>query len=190
MRRSDKDFVDQFYDHGLYVPTRTIDIMCEINEETANKVIKALHVLDHTSTIETKPITIILNSTGGTQDDGLAIYDAISECKNHVTIKAYGSVMSTAAWIMQAGDLRVMSKNCKMMLHTGQIDMGNEHPEQHKRWLQQFQKDELIFEEILLNKIKIKKPRFTKKQVRDMLKFDTILTAQDAFEYNLIDEII
>ena len=34
LKRSDKDLVDQFYDHGLYVPTRTIDLLEEeINEQ-------------------------------------------------------------------------------------------------------------------------------------------------------------
>ncbi len=190
LKRSDKDLVDQFYDHGLYVPTRTIDLLEEeINEHSSTKVIKALHVLDHTSQDRDKPITILINSLGGDQSAGMAIYDAITECKNHVTIKGYGSVMSIAAWIMQAGDHRMMSKNSRMMLHTGQIAFDTDHPENNKRWMKRHDKDERIMEEILLQKIQVKKPKFTKKMVKDLLKFDTILTPEEAIDLNLIDEV-
>jgi len=190
MKRSDKDFVDQFYDHGIYVPTRTIDIMHEeVTAELAAKVIKALHVLDHSSQAEGKPITILLNSLGGDQGSGMAIYDAITECKNHVTIKAYGAVMSIAAWILQAADHRVMSKNSRMMLHTGQMGLEMNHPEINKRWMEQHEKDELIFEDIILRKIQVKQPKYTKRQVKELLKFDTILTPEQALDLNLIDEI-
>jgi ATP-dependent Clp protease, protease subunit len=190
MKRSDKDFVDQFYDHGIYVPTRTIDIMHEeVTAELAAKVIKALHVLDHSSQAEGKPITILLNSLGGDQGSGMAIYDAIIECKNHVTIKAYGAVMSIAVWILQAADHRVMSKNSRMMLHTGQMGLEMNHPEINKRWMEQHEKDELIFEDIILKKIQVKQPKYTKRQVKELLKFDTILTPEQALDLNLIDEI-
>ena len=190
MKRSDKDFVDQFYDHGIYVPTRTIDIMHEeVTAELASKVIKALHVLDHSSATEGKPITILLNSLGGDADAGMAIYDAITECKNHVTIKGYGSINSIAAWIFQAADHRIMSKTSRMMLHIGEMGFAMNHPETNKRWMKRYEKDEEIYENILLTKIQVKKPKYTKKQVKEMLKFDTILTPEEALDLNLIDEI-
>lgn len=187
MKRSDKDFVDQFLAYGIYIPTRTIELMTEIDGEAATRTIKNLHILSSIS--QEKEITILLNSIGGTQDDGLAIFDAIRECQCPVTIKGSGSIMSTAAWIMQAADIRIMTKNSRMMLHTGQLDLGEGHPEYYKRWVIQFQKDEEIFEDILLEKIRVKKPKFTKKQVKEMLKFDTILTPEEALNYNLIDEV-
>jgi len=126
MSRMRRDDIMYFMDEGLYIPTRTIYIgstSIEEGEESgvdylmAEKAIKALHILD--SSAAEQPITIILNNPGGDVVHGLAIYDAIRHCRNHVTIKVYGHAMSMGAIILQAADERLMSENSVMMLHYG-----------------------------------------------------------------------
>ena len=103
-------------------------------------------------------------------------------------IQGYG--MSIAAWILQAADRRVMTKNSRLMIHTGHYTLGYNHPEINKRLVEQFARDEEIFENILLEKIKIKHPDFTKAKIKSMLRFDTILTPEEALNLGLIDEIV
>lgn len=56
--------------------------------------------------------------------------------------------------------------------------------------MKQFEKDDEIFENILLEKIRIKHPTFDRKKMKAMLRFDTILMPEEALELGLIDEII
>lgn len=198
-KRINRDDLEKFHDYDLYLPTRTLIMRSENTDENgesgvdsamAQRAIKNLHILDSMTPTGDKPITIIMNSPGGDILHGMSIYDAVASCKNHVTIVVTGYGMSIAAWILQAADHRVMTKHSRLMIHTGYIALSENHPEINKRWMRQFDKDEEEFENILLNKIKIKKPNFTKKQIKELLKFDTILTPEEALEFNLIDEIL
>jgi ATP-dependent protease ClpP protease subunit len=94
-----------------------------VDGRLASNVIKALSVLDHLFVAEDKPITIQLNCVGGDYLHGMAIYDAICECKNHVTIKAYGNAHSMGSVIFQAGDERIISPNGRLMIHYGKFGM-------------------------------------------------------------------
>jgi len=198
-KRINRDDLDKFHDYDLYLPTRTIVIRSEntdadgesgVDSAMAQRAIKNLHILDSMVPTGDKPITIIMNSPGGDVLHGMSIYDAVAACKNHVTIVVTGYGMSIAAWILQAADHRVMTKHSRLMVHTGYIGLAENHPEINKRWMQQFDKDEDEFENILLERIRIKKPNFSKKHIKEMLKFDTILTPEQALEFNLIDEIV
>ena len=93
----------------------------------AERAIKALHILDSTAPTGDKPITVIMNNPGGDEYHGMAIYDAIKSCKNHVTIVVFGMAMSMGSIILQAADKRVMSANSRVMIHYGTWGI-NDHP--------------------------------------------------------------
>lgn len=196
MSRIKRDDISYFMDEGIYLPTRTLymgSTGSEDGEENgvdylmAERVIKGLHILD--SSVVDQGITIILNSPGGVVTHGLAIYDAIKHCKNHVTIKAYGHAMSMGSIILQAADDRLMAERAVMMLHVGN-DSVSGHAINVERWVEWNKKvlkeDEILF----LSKIKQVKPRFTRDMVRKMLEFDKILSAREALELGLIDGVI
>jgi ATP-dependent Clp protease protease subunit len=196
MSRIKRDDISYFMDEGIYLPTRTLymgSTGSENGEENgvdylmAERVIKGLHILD--SSVVDQGITILLNNIGGDVTHGLAIYDAIKHCKNHVTIKAYGHAMSMGSIILQAADDRLMAERAVMMLHVGN-DSVSGHAINVERWVEWNKKvlkeDELLF----LSKIKQAKPRFTRDMVRKMLEFDKILSAREALELGLIDGVI
>lgn len=69
-----------------------------------------------------KPITVDLNSPGGSITDGLAIFDQIMRMRRggtHVTTRATGLCASMAAVLLQAGDERIMDKRAKILIHEG-----------------------------------------------------------------------
>ena len=68
-----KDSLTQFHDNGMYVPTRTIKLYGEIDEDSQEQFITNFHALDQT----TGTITIFLSSEGGSVESGFAIYDEI-----------------------------------------------------------------------------------------------------------------
>ena len=100
---------------GVNYAKRTIYITGDVEPELAHTVIVALEALD----AESGPIRIVLNSSGGDEQDGYAIYDAIMACNNVVLIEGYGNILSIAAAIFQAGDSRRLSANSALMVHNG-----------------------------------------------------------------------
>lgn len=99
-------------------PTRTLYITGQVNDVMAHEVIVALEQLDRTD----GDIRIVINSEGGSELDGYAIYDAITMCRNRVIIDGYGYVASIAAAIFQAGDYRRLTPNCQYMIHNGSVN--------------------------------------------------------------------
>lgn len=195
-----KDDIDRLYDYDIYAPTRTIYMGSTdtdmdggesgVDTKMTERVIKALHILDSSAPTGDKPITIIMNNIGGDYYHGLGIYDAIVACKNHVTIIAYGNCMSMGAVILQAADDRVLSKNCRFMIHYGYTSLGDNHPKVNEKWVEQFKKDRLLFEEIFMNKIQTKDPNFQQKKLKKMMDFDTILSSQETVDLGLADRIL
>lgn len=71
----------------------------------ANQFIKNLRLL---SNLSDEPILIHLKSCGGDWIEGLAMYQAIKACKNHITILNYASARSMSSIIFCAADYRAM----------------------------------------------------------------------------------
>ena len=163
--KSKKDDIDQFMDSDIYLPTRTIymgSIAYDEDGESgtdyamAERMIKALHILDSRAPNGDKPIVIIMNNVGGDIFHGMAIFDAIANCKNHVRIKAYGHAMSMGSIILQAADSRVMSKNSKVMIHYGTNGVGG-HAKTTYKWTDEIKKFDKFMEELFLEKMGGKK---------------------------------
>jgi ATP-dependent Clp endopeptidase proteolytic subunit ClpP len=223
-----KDDIDQFMENDIYLPTRTIYMGSAytdyeggesgVDHMMAEKIIKTLLILDNQdaeSRKGNKPITIIMNNPGGEVYHGLAIYDAIRNCKNHVTIKVYGHAMSMGSWILQAADYRVMTPNSRIMIHYG-YDGGNTHSKTAQKWNIEGEKVNELMEDVFLEKIddnkitqeeyltligkqkqalklhassKRKLIEIDREKLEAMLNFDTFIDAEMALKLNLIDEI-
>jgi len=122
--------LEHLFDLNMDVATKTIYIGDQygsdgedIGPKTASDAIKALLYLDKGKTAE-NTIKILLNSSGGSVFDGLAIYDAIRACKSFIHIHVIGQCASIATAILQAGDLRTASPNSWLMVHNGQAEDG------------------------------------------------------------------
>lgn len=221
-----KDDVDQFMDNHIYLPTRTIYMGSMSSSDSdgesgtdyhmAETVVKALHILDNQDSLSMKgekPINVIMNNIGGDVYHGMAIYDAISNCKNHVTIRVYGHAMSMGSLILQAADQRTMTRHSRIMIHYGNAGT-NQHAKTLYKWANETKKFDQMMEDIYLDKIsdrkitlekyltlidrqseipagnaKNKKISIGRKELQEMLNFDTIIDAETALELNLIDKI-
>lgn len=106
-------------ENGVDPVARTLYLIGDIDEESAKKFMVALRFLDAKS----GQITVILNSNGGCESDGYAIYDAIRMTKNPVRIEVFGVCHSIAAVILQAGSERVLAPEASFMIHHGNIGM-------------------------------------------------------------------
>ena len=68
-------------------------------------------------------ITIMINTPGGSIQDGLGLYDYIQYVKktNPVTTKVFGQAASMGAVLLQAGSKRIMQPNAMIMMHEASI---------------------------------------------------------------------
>lgn len=185
MSTSFKELVSEFHSNHVFLETKTIVVVGEVDEDMFQMLAKNLHALDS----KTGEITIKLMSDGGSVSAARGIYDLIRGCKNVVRIICYGEVSSSATIILQAADRRIMTPNSKIMVHTGLEYIPQSLPRNADRVMEEHRKDEKWMEDIYLQKIKQNKPRFTRKQLKYLLEYDTYLNAKEALEFGLIDHI-
>jgi ATP-dependent protease ClpP protease subunit len=137
-----------------------------------------------------KDLEIVLMSDGGSVSVARGAYDLIRTFESNVYIKCFGEVSSSATLVLQAADFRIMYPNAKLMIHVGENGGGGSgHPRNDERLQEQNKIDETWMEDIYLKKIREKKPRFTRKKIKDMLEYDTYLNPKESLEFGLIDEI-
>lgn len=193
------DDIDKFFDYDLSLSTRTIFLSTSYDAEEAvdpmmvERVMKCLHVLDNldeSSLNGTNPITIIMNCPGGFYYDGLAIYDAIRACKNHVTIKVFGVAMSMGSVILQAADKRVLSPNSTMMIHYGEGGGEAYHLPTVRAWGEEDKRLSKMLEDLYMEKIRQKQPKFRRDKLKKWLTIDTFFAPKEAIEIGLADEIL
>lgn len=198
MARIIRDDVDRFFQYNVDISSRTIYMGSagSVDEEEtgtdyemAEYVIKGLHVLDSQAEHGDKPIVIIMNNPGGDEYHGMAIYDAIRCCTNHVTIKVYGHAMSMGGIILQAADERLMSPNSRFMMHYGTFGI-NANTKDAYNWVESNKKIDKWMEDLFLEKIREKNPRFSRQKLYKMLEADYIIDAKEAVHLGLADEVI
>jgi ATP-dependent protease ClpP protease subunit len=113
--------LDEVRDSGVDFAARRIFLLKDIDEESTEAFLTALHVLDSTDGV----IFVTISSSGGNEPEGYAIYDALSLAKNKIIIEGFGQVSSVAAAIFQAGDVRRLSPTCEFMVHNGSRAVGD-----------------------------------------------------------------
>lgn len=195
-KRVNRDDVDKFHDYNIYIPTRTIYMGSEEHSidsgesgtdgSMAERVVKNLYILEG---ISQEPITIIMNNIGGDEYHGLAIYDAIRACKSHVKIIVMGHAMSMGSIILQAADERVMAPNSRMMIHYGGWSFDG-HAKTGQKWAREFDKLDDWMENMYLDKIHEKHPKFNPKTLKKMLDHDTFFNPAEAVAMGLADKIL
>src|SRR5579863_4093762 len=94
---------------------RTILYNGVIDKSVIERIVLPLNRLGRS----TKPIKLLINSPGGSVEDGQMVVDAILTCKAQVTTIALGQAMSAAFDIFIAGDKRVVYPNTILMMHSG-----------------------------------------------------------------------
>lgn len=161
---------------------RRIYLIGEIDDSATNEFISALHVLQEAE----GDISIIIDSEGGNEIQGYAIYDVIMMCPNMVYIEVYGQASSICSAIVQAADVRRMAPNAILMMHNGTIPMGEEVKQTMViDTAAQIKRDSAKYYAILASR-----SRLTQSEISDLCKMDSYFSAEEALEAGLCDEIL
>jgi len=181
-----KDDLEMFHEHGIYVAKRHLVLMGEIDEQSVKQVCINLTMLELNGT---GPITLLLNTPGGSVYDGLALYDTIKACDNEVSIIAAGHIMSMGMVILQAADRRILTPNCRIMMHHGGTGYDGNSAD-FEAAAADTKALRLRTNKILLKKIEEKKPNYTAQQLNQMLLVDTYMWPEKAVAMGLADEVM
>jgi len=185
MAKRTRDDVDRLFDHGVDIPGRVIYLTDEICDHSFEDFAKALSVLDRTP----GEIEVVLNTPGGEVMAGMAIYDSIRRCDNHVRIVGTGSVMSMGAIILQAADERQMTERSYMLVHYGS-GWAHGHMKDVEKQADWYKRLNIEMEDLLLEKIRKKHPDYDREQFKRQFAYDAYLSAQEALEMGLVDTVI
>ena len=156
----------------------------DVNAHTANLVVAQLLYLAHED--PKKPIKLYINSPGGSVYDGLAIIDTMNYIEPDVETIGIGLQASMGAMLLSCGakGKRYCLPNARVMIH--QPSSGTEG----KITDQEIMLREGVFLKKRLAEIFAKNTGKDLKQVEKDMDRDNWMSAEEAKEYGIIDEII
>lgn len=99
--------------------TRTVVIGRAIDDDVAAELVPQLVLLDRDK--PGRPITLLINSPGGSVSAGLAIYDAMQAIESPVSTCAIGLAASMGQVLLCAGEpgQRFATRHAEIMMHQG-----------------------------------------------------------------------
>jgi len=161
---------------------RVIFLFGSLDDEKAAGVAVGLRQLQEQGP---EPIQIVLCSTGGGETAGWAIYDAIRLCPNHVNIDAIGSVWSMAVAVLQAGDTRRMSPECRSMIHAGSAALSDSVDQKTFIALgREAKKTNRRYQQVLARHTSL-----STKRMREFCDTESFFSAKEALRLGFIDSI-
>lgn len=133
-----------FESYQALLKDRIILLNSEIKKDVIEKVVLPLNTLSQKNN---KPVKLLINSSGGSVEDGQAIVDAILTSKAPVITIAFGKAMSAAFDIFLSGDHRIIYPNTVLMCHSGSAKLEvqtlpqiNQEADLHKEYFQRWSK--------------------------------------------------
>lgn len=163
--------------------TRTVWLRGDVDDDMLALVSKATHLF------KGKSIQFNLNSGGGEETAGLAIYDLIAG-HGPTSMTVMGSAESMAAIILQAARTRAIFQNSHLMIHQGEVAPGESHKKNIKAYMRISDKQDDVCDRIILGRIQKKYPKYSWAKFREESNFDVYFTAQQALQWGLVDKIV
>ena len=159
----------------------------EIATDSANLLIAQMLYLD--SEDNDKDINLYINSPGGMVTAGLAVYDTMQYIKSPITTICIGMAMSFGAVLLAAGSKgrRYALPEARVMIHQPLI-MGGGISGQATDI--EIEAKEMALTKKILNEILAKHSGQSVEKVTKDCERNFYLSAQEAKEYGLVDEVI
>ena len=163
---------------------RIIFLSEEVNDTTASLVVAPLLYLEAQD--PDKDIQFYINSPGGSVTSGMAIYDTMQYVKCDVSTICIGMAASMGAFLLSSGarGKRFALPNSEIMIHqpSGGFQGQATDIQIHAEYILIMKKH--------LNEIMAANTGRTLEEVQAATERDNFLTAQEALEFGLIDQVI
>jgi ATP-dependent Clp protease protease subunit len=165
---------------------RIVFLGVQIDDASADDVMAQLLVLE--SQDPDRLIKIYINSPGGSQTALTAIYDTMQYIKPEIQTVCLGQAASAAAVLLAAGTpgKRLALPNARVMIHQPRIEGGARAQASD---IEIYAEEMLRMREWLENTLALHSGQSPEK-VREDIERDTFLSAAQAKEYGLVDEVL
>jgi len=179
---SDRSPMDELTLQSMGIFMLFEEVMPESAYDLSEFIIKANCVFE-----EEQPLTIFVNTPGGSVYSGLGIVDLMESSRLPIQTVAIGAVASMGSIIFTSGTpgMRVMSRNAYIMTHQFMAGMEGRYHE----FVAQREHDDHMHEKFIAHYMRTSK--MTRKQVKDILlgPSDKWLDAKESLKYGLCDVI-
>lgn len=164
---------------------RIIFMGVQVDDTSADDIMAQLLVLE--SQDPDRDVIIYVNSPGGSMTAMTAIYDTMQYIKPDVQTVCLGQAASAAAILLAAGTpgKRLMLPNARVLIHQPAMEQNF-----GKATEIEIQAKEMLRMREWLEETLSKHTGQSVERIRKDIEVDTILTAQEAKEYGMVDEVL
>jgi ATP-dependent Clp protease protease subunit len=168
----------------MLLENRIVFLIGEITYQRAAEVIMKMLYLDNLK--RNSEISLYINSPGGSVDDTMAVYDTMRFVNSPVATYCIGRAQSGAALILAAGTKgsRFALPHAKVMLHQPWGGVSGQAADI------KIQAEEILKAKITINEILAKHTGQSVEKIAAETERDRYMTADEAREYGLIDEVL
>ncbi|KAK7426463.1 hypothetical protein QQZ08_007058 [Neonectria magnoliae] len=170
---------------------RIICLNGEVNDYMSASIVSQLLWLE--SDTPDKPITMYINSPGGSITSGMAIYDTMTYIKSPVSTVCVGGAASMAAILLAGGAAgkRFSLPHSSIMIHQ---PLGGTRGQAsdiliYANQIQKIRGQSNKIMQYHLNKAK-GHDKYTLEEINDLMERDKYLTPEEALELGVIDEVL
>lgn len=188
---------ERAYDiYSRLLKDRIVMLDTDVSEHSASLIVSQLLFLE--SENPDADILFYINSPGGSVTAGLAIYDCVQYIKPDVSTIVLGQACSMGSFLAQAGapGKRLVLPESRTMIHRVSSGTPGTKGSVHVQELQ-FEDARRAFEEAqrLNDRLthlytKHNTAGRTYDEFRELMKFDTFLSAQETVDYGLADRVV
>jgi ATP-dependent Clp protease protease subunit len=166
---------------------KMISLWGSINEDTSLPVISQIMELDKLGT--SSPITILMNTEGGSQMDAYAIYDAIKSITTPVTVIATGLCASAGLIVLSAANYKLATPNTMFFYHQTIMESqkGLNSLESSKGIHKAYEMLNERYDNTIIHNSKISKDSWNKSFKDKTIKY---FNSKEALHYGIINDII
>lgn len=178
---------ERAYDiYSRLLKDRIVMLNGEVNDESAASVVAQLLYLD---SLNHDDISLYINSPGGSVTAGMAIYDVMNYIKSDVSTICAGMAASMGAFLLSSGTKgkRFSLPNGEVMIHQPLGGTGS-NPVQATDF--KIHADNIMKTKEKINKILSENSKKSYEEMCNLTERDNFLSAEEALELGLIDEII
>ncbi|NEG70166.1 ATP-dependent Clp protease proteolytic subunit [Bifidobacterium choloepi] len=164
---------------------RIIFLGVQVDDTSADDIMAQLLVLE--SLDPNRDVMMYINSPGGSMTAMTAIYDTMQYIKPDVQTVCLGQAASAAAILLASGTKgkRLILPNARVLIHQPAIDQGF-----GKATEIEIQAKEMLRMRDWLEKTLAEHTGQPIEKIRKDIEVDTFLTAQEAKEYGVVDEVL
>ena len=164
---------------------RIIFLGTQVDDASADDIMAQLLVLEAQD--PERDITLYINSPGGSMTAMTAIYDTMQYIKPDVQTVCLGQAASAAAILLASGTKgkRLMLPNARVLIHQPAIDQGF-----GKATEIEIQAKEMLRMREWLEETLAKHTGQDVEKIRRDIEVDTFLTADEAKDYGIVDEVL